>query len=128
MVKRWRRRLRILPPRIALAACAAVVLVGVALPGTASATPTWANSCDTDLDVGSCERLTYLAEQSDALNGAVAAIAAQQATDATVLTEQQHRLDLIWWGAWALIGLTFVSLVAALWFRSWGIAGKLGHG
>jgi hypothetical protein len=53
---------------------------------------------------------------------------ASSATTATLSDEDHHRLDLTWWGVWALVGLGFVSLIAAAWFRAWNIEGKLGHG
>jgi outer membrane murein-binding lipoprotein Lpp len=36
------------------------------------------------------------------------------------------RLDLVWWGAWALVGLAFVGLIVGVWYRAWGFEGKLG--
>lgn len=35
------------------------------------------------------------------------------------LADQQQRLDLIWWGGWAAVGLLLVLIVATAWFRSW---------
>lgn len=35
------------------------------------------------------------------------------------LADQQDRLDLIWWGAWAVAGLLLALLIAPLWLRTW---------
>lgn len=52
------------PLRLALG----VVLAGAVLfPASALATPTWSASCSGDLDVATCERLTYIATAQDDL-------------------------------------------------------------
>jgi hypothetical protein len=56
------------------------------------------------------------------------ATCASSATTATLSDEDHHRLDLAWWGVWALVGLAFVGLIAAPWYRAWNIEGKLGRG
>jgi len=53
---------------------------------------------------------------------------ASSAVTATLGDEDHHRLDLTWWGVWALVGLAFVSLLATTWYRAWNIEGKLGNG
>jgi hypothetical protein len=40
--------------------------------------------------------------------------------------DDQHRLDLAWWGVWALVGLGLVALIAPLWYRAWRHEGALG--
>lgn len=35
------------------------------------------------------------------------------------IADQQERLDLLWWGVWAIVGLLFVLIIAEAWFRSW---------
>lgn len=42
------------------------------------------------------------------------------------IDEQQTRLDLVWWGCWALVGLMLVLLLVDLWRRAWDFEGKLG--
>lgn len=32
------------------------------------------------------------------------------------MAQQQERLDLIWYGSWALVGLMFVLLLATKWY------------
>jgi hypothetical protein len=53
---------------------------------------------------------------------------ASSATTATLSDDDHHRLDLMWWGVWALVGLALVSLIAAPWYRAWNYEGKLGRG
>jgi len=86
------------------------MLVGVLLVGVApvsASVPTWTYPCAAEPNPGACERLTYLAEQTD---------------------ENRHRLDLAWWGTWALVGLLLILIIAPGWFRAWGFEGKLGRG
>jgi len=48
---------------------------------------------------------------------------------APVLTQNEHdALNLVWYGVWALVGLMFILILAPVWFRAWGIEGKLGRG
>jgi hypothetical protein len=137
-------------PRFSLPKKAALVVLGVVVasvalyPSTAGATvPSWTNPCSGDLDVAACERLTFIAETEDAnagkLDAITAALAApvsvtcdatcaSSATTATLSDDDHHRLDLMWWGVWALVGLAFVSIIAAPWYRAWGIEGKMGPG
>jgi len=105
----------------------AVVGVCFLLPGAASATPTYTHDCSDAAvwDIDSCERLTYIAEQTDVMVAALAAMQTSVDLVATHQTEDRHRLDLIWWGAWALVGLVFVGLIAERWYRAWGIEGKV---
>lgn len=42
--------------------------------------------------------------------------------------DDAHRLDLLWWGIWGLIGLQLVALVVPFWRSAWGLEGKLGRG
>jgi len=49
------------------------------------------------------------------------------AVEATLSDEDHHRLDLMWWGVWAIVGLTLVLLIATPWYRAWNIEGKLGR-
>lgn len=72
-----------------------LLTTGVAAAGTPGA---WVNDCSMDLDPGVCERVTYIAEQQP---------------------DMAHRLDLIWWGIWGLVGLTLVLLIAPRWQRAW---------
>jgi len=45
------------------------------------------------------------------------------------LTQAEHdALNIQWYGTWALVGLAFVGLLAAAWYRAWGLEGKLGRG
>jgi hypothetical protein len=39
-------------------------------------------------------------------------------------TEDSHRLDLVWWGLWGLVGLALVSMIAERWYRAWSIESK----
>jgi hypothetical protein len=34
-------------------------------------------------------------------------------------TADRERLDLSWWGAWAIVGLMLVQLIAPYWARAW---------
>jgi hypothetical protein len=36
------------------------------------------------------------------------------------VAEQQQRLDLLWWGVWALVGLTLVLLIVPFWRAAFG--------
>jgi hypothetical protein len=118
-----------------------LTVAGAFWPATAGATvPTWTNSCSGDIDVAACERLTFLAETEDANSAKLDALltgplsitcdstCATSAVTANLSDDDHHRLDLMWWGVWALVGLAFVSIIAGPWFRAWGIEGKLGRG
>jgi hypothetical protein len=122
-----------------LAALVAVVLMGMPAPAGA-AVPTWTNPCSGDIDVAACERLTFLAETEDANSAKLDALlagplsitcddtCATSTTEASLSDEDRHSFNLIWWGVWALVGLAFVSIIAAPWYRAWNIEGKLGRG
>jgi hypothetical protein len=128
---------------LAALAFALVGAAGIAAAPAGATVPTWSNPCSGDIDVAACERLTFIAETLDAHTATLGSIdgkldgplsvtcdetCASSATTATLSDEDHHRLDLTWWGVWALVGLGFVSLIAAAWFRAWNIEGKLGHG
>jgi len=94
--------------RLPLIAALVAISVWLAMPATAgAAVPSWTYPCASDPNPGACERLTFLAETADA---------------------DSDRLDLAWWGTWALVGLVLVLLFAPSWFRAWGLEGKLGRG
>lgn len=44
------------------------------------------------------------------------------------LADEQQRLDLVWWAAWALVGFCFVAIAAYWWRGAWGLEGKTGRG
>jgi hypothetical protein len=130
-------------PRLAGLVAVALVLFAIVTSSAGATVPTWTNPCSGDIDVAACERLTFLAETEDAnsakLDAITAALAApvsvtcdatcaSSATTATLSDEDHHRLDLMWWGVWALVGLAFISIIAVPWYRAWGIEGKLGPG
>lgn len=48
----------------------------------------------------------------------------QMSDDYTLCMAQQERLDLVWWGVWAVVGLSFVQLIAAKWYSAF----KVTHG
>lgn len=76
----------------------AALFFSLVLAPTAGA---WTNVCSADLDIATCERVQYLA---DNLN---------QTTD---------RLDLVWQGIWFMSGIVFVLMIAPLFtqaFRFW---------
>lgn len=41
------------------------------------------------------------------------------------MAEEQVRLDLAWYGAWAIVGLLLVLIVVELWRRAWNFEGKI---
>lgn len=41
------------------------------------------------------------------------------------MAEDSQRLQLLWWGVWALVGLTLVLLIAPLFFRAWSFEAKI---
>jgi len=88
------------------------IVVACMAAGGASATPdaplTWATPCSSDLDVATCERLTWLANSVDNGDGTAAI-----GLDASA----SGRLDLVWWAVWLIPGLT-----VGLWIgsRAWG--------
>lgn len=43
-------------------------------------------------------------------------------------TSDAQRLDLTWWGIWALVGFCFVAVAAYWWRGAWGLEGKWGRG
>jgi hypothetical protein len=119
-------------------------------PAQAHASVTYATTCPTGDDA-----CLALAERLESLDAAVRALpvadhtaalasidgkltgplsvtcdttCASSATTATLSDEDHHRLDLMWWGVWALVGLAFVSIIAAPWWRAWNFEGKLGRG
>src|SRR5262245_48983230 len=92
----------------------ALVVVVVQLCGAptvlaSTATPlTWGTPCSADLDVASCERMTWIANKLDDPPAAVA-----------LDGEASDRLDVTGWGVWFLAGLTVCLLFAAKWDRVW---------
>lgn len=61
----------------------------------------WTNVCSADLDIATCERVQYLADN---------------------LPQTTDRLDLIWQGIWFMSGIVFVLMIAPLFtqaFRFW---------
>jgi hypothetical protein len=109
--------------------------VGVALvctvlwcvPGAIAApVPTFTTSCvAADVNYQLCqvviERDAYMASELSAIDAAMSA-------QADALPDNAHRSDLAWWGVWALVGLAFVSLIAAPWWRAFNYEGKFGRG
>jgi hypothetical protein len=58
-----------------------------------------------------------------------AVVAAQScAVQAERLEAIYDAANLAWWGAWALVGLLLVVLLAPFWRAAWGFEGKLGRG
>lgn len=117
--------LRSLLSRRSIALVVVVVLGAAAIPAVAAAstsTPlTWATPCSADLDVASCERLTWIANKMDDPAAAAAPISGTVALDGDAL----DRLDLVWWGVWIAGGLLLAQLVAVSWRRlfNWGASG-----
>lgn len=87
----------------------------VAIAHDASASPstplTWATPCSADLDVATCERLTWIANALDESSTGLASV--NTASDST------SRLDLIWEGIWAVAGLQLVIILAPSWHAAW---------
>lgn len=102
----------------ALVVLLAVVALGTA--GSAAASPsaplTWATACSADLDVATCERLTWIANSLDARGDGYAAI--DSAGDAS------SSGSLSWWGTWAIVGLLIALLIAPMWHRAFGFEDK----
>lgn len=40
--------------------------------------------------------------------------------------DDEHRLDLMWWGVWAFVGLQLVQMIVPLWLGAWGWERKVG--
>jgi hypothetical protein len=78
---------------------------------SAAPVPTWTNACSADLDIGSCERLTYIAEELSTIDDNTAAVAPSTETVA-LDSDSLERLDLTWWGIWAVGGLVMTLIVA----------------
>ncbi|HEY8723502.1 MAG TPA: hypothetical protein VIL92_06535 [Gaiellaceae bacterium] len=47
---------------------------------------------------------------------------------AGLTVDDSHRLDLMWWGVWGVVGLLLVLVLAPFWRSAWGLEGKLGRG
>jgi hypothetical protein len=100
-------RLRHVPLRVRGGATllVAVVAMGLTPSMATAATPTYTTGdCSVAFDPQTCERTQYLSDRID---------------------NQSDQLDLAWQGIWALVGLTFVLLLAPVWNKAWGMAGKL---
>jgi hypothetical protein len=92
--------------RLLVAVSSVALLLGLFAVANASAAPEWTTSCGdpTNLDVAVCERLSYMAEQQDAL---------------LVEAQDHDRSDLAAWGVWFVAGVLLVSLFAPRWHGSW---------
>lgn len=52
----------------------------------------------------------------------------QLSEDHTLCVAQQERLDLVWWGVWASIGLSLVAMIAATWYNLFDITRGFNRG
>lgn len=43
----------------------------------------------------------------------------------TLSADDAHRLDLVWWGVWGMLGLQLILIVAPRWYQAWAFEGKL---
>lgn len=122
-------------------AATAVLYFGVVLfvvPAASAGTPAaWDNACPAA--EASCERLSFIAAElqrqgvlqrgyyDPLVTGSgtayVAPSTATQAVSGTVALSDsdRERLDLAWWGSWALVGLVFVLILAPRWFAAFRV-------
>ena len=103
-----------LVPALAFAALALPTLAGA----STAAPLTWATACASDLDVAGCERTTWIANKLD--DPAPVASSTVSLDDSA-----SNRLDLAWWGEWAVVGVLLAMLVAPAWRAvfPWGKSG-----
>lgn len=94
---------------------AAFSILALGMGSKASASPqnplSWNTACSADLDVATCERLTWIANSLDNSETGLASV--NTSTDTTT------RLDYSWIGIWAINGILLVSLVASNWDKAW---------
>src|SRR4051794_41139449 len=114
---RSRRRL---PITLAVAVAIACAVAGAS--GASTGVPlTWATACADALAVANCQRLTWIANRLDEPAAAAEPVSGTVALDA----DASSRLDLVWWGSWALVGLGLVAVIAPAWRSAfpWGSSG-----
>lgn len=99
---------------------AALASVGVALVAPAGVSGDPGSECAGALDPDTClavaTRLDTLVGKVDALEGSL------QSPGVALEPSAMERLDLAWWGAWAIVGLLLALIVAPLMqhaFRWW---------
>jgi hypothetical protein len=100
----------------------ALVVVVAALVGSgvasAAPVPTFTTAC-TDpavVEPDLCERLDYIASELSAIDDNTAS----GGTSSVALSpDDQTRMDLTWWGVWAVAGLVLVLLIAPDFRSSW---------
>lgn len=110
---------------------AAAVLFLVVIPvEIAKADPTPAACPDpaglTGDALATAQSCQALSDRLDAANGYLSTISAGSGS-ATVsgtvalAPDDAHRLDLAWWGMWALVGLVLVLIVAPRWYAAFNL-------
>jgi hypothetical protein len=101
-----------------LVTLAVALLVTGAASASTVAPLTWATACASDLDVAGCERTTWIANKLD--DPAPVASSTVSLDDSA-----SNRLDLAWWGEWAVVGVLLAMLVAPAWRAvfPWGKSG-----
>lgn len=109
--------------RILVIACAcALALVG---PELASADPTpcpdvsTADSSPAAAEYASCAAIVSHLDRVD--TDVTASSGAPVSGTVALSADDAHRLDLAWWGMWALVGLVLVLLIAPRWFRAFSL-------
>jgi len=82
------------------------VVAGLGLVGSAQA---YTGECaDDTINLQLCERAEVAAD----------VLVAMQADGVALAEEDQDRLDLLWWGVWANVGLSFTLLVSPMFVRA----------
>jgi hypothetical protein len=86
------------PTRFLAAVPVMVVAAVIASPAVAAA-PSFADACGSvnNFDYAVCERLDYLANSE---------------------SEDTDKLDLVWWGVWASVGMSFVLVLSPMFVKS----------
>jgi hypothetical protein len=106
----------------ALALVAAFFMLGQAAGASAASVPSWGTPCSADIDVAACERLTYIASEISTIDDSTAATAGNSGApvSGTVALDANasDRLDLAWWGVWAVAGLLLALIVAPMFTSS----------
>ena len=111
--------------RVRLTIAAAVGALALAATGSALADPPACPPTD-DACAALAARLDDSNAKLDALTAAVEASGGEPVSGTVALdADTTDRLDLLWWGVWAVVGLALLQIVAHSWRRvfTWGTSG-----
>jgi hypothetical protein len=98
-----------------------VVALTLVLPGLGRAA-SYSNDCPVaDLScIALAERLEALVAETEAQTALMSGAGPSEVSGTVALsTDDRDRLDLMWWAAWALVGLTLCMLLAQKWHSAW---------